>query len=80
LLSFSPIASVEDQRLITFFQNNSIILFQKQTHLSNLIAKNAGKDYILKLEMIKISEIISDIYFIASFTLKVTGDKFRKIV
>jgi hypothetical protein len=30
--------------------------------------------------MIKISEIIPGIYFIASFTLKVTEDKFGKMV
>jgi hypothetical protein len=59
LLSFSPVASVENLRFLSPSQNDSIILSQKWTHLSDLIAKNVGENYISKLEMIKISKIIS---------------------
>jgi hypothetical protein len=63
LLPFSPAASVEDQRLLTLSQDDSIILSQKRTYLSNLIAKNVGENYTSKLEIIKISEIIPGIFY-----------------
>jgi hypothetical protein len=72
LLPSQTVVSTKDQLLVSLSPDEGIILSQKHTRLSNLIAKHIGADYISKSEKIKISKIMSGLFF--SFQTHLIGN------